>query len=172
MMKYNGIAPVALCLFLLLMTGCGKQDKRPEGYPEIYPITVQVNEKGQPFPNAGVRFESNSALEYAIVGTTDETGKAVLETAMGSYIAAGCPLGTYKVTISKFDREEVDKLIEQQKQLPPEVEDLKLAAKIAAAESSAKPLVPKQLLRSDMTPIEVTVDESSTAFTFDVNEYK
>ncbi|MDO5552614.1 MAG: hypothetical protein Q4G68_02520 [Planctomycetia bacterium] len=172
MIKYRSAVLLATSVLLIATLGCGAKDKRPEGFPKLYPITVQINNNGQPFSGAGVRFETNDGAQYSIVGTTDEMGKAVLETAMGSYFAAGCPLGTFKVTINKFDREELDKLVEQQKNLPPQVEDLKLAAKITQLEDNMKPLVPKKLLRADTTPIDVTVDESSTEFTFDVNEYK
>lgn len=137
---------LALIALLCAVTGCSKDD-RPEGLPDLQPLTVKVVQAGSPLAGASVRLVPTDASNpWALGGTTDDKGEAAIQT-HGKY--AGAPLGEYKVTISKVQSD---------------------AASTAADDPSGAPaadafqLVDVAYQSEEKTPttISVTADEEST----------
>ncbi|MCL2622497.1 MAG: prealbumin-like fold domain-containing protein [Planctomycetaceae bacterium] len=96
------VLSIVLLLAAFLMTGCG--EKLPDGMPRLYPASVAITQEGTPLAGAVVQLfpvnEANAA--WGPGGTTDESGVVVLQT-NGRY--KGVPLGEYKVTVTKNERE-------------------------------------------------------------------
>ena len=84
---------------LILSAGCSEVE-RPEGLPELYPMTLQVEQSGDPLVGASVQlFPSDGTPgEWVIGGSTNARGEAVLMT-HGRF--EGAPAGNYKVTVNK-----------------------------------------------------------------------
>ena len=96
---------VSFLLLLLtasLMTGCG--ESRPAGMPRLYPATITITQEGTPLDGALVQLipEDSANSSWGPGGTTDASGRVVLQT-NGKY--KGAPLGEYKVTVSKKEKE-------------------------------------------------------------------
>lgn len=88
------------CLGLLVLTaGCG--EPRPEGLPELYPVTLTITQDGAPLADASVTlFPQDSALaRWPSGGQTDASGNVQITT-FAKY--PGAPAGTFKVTVTKL----------------------------------------------------------------------
>lgn len=86
---------VAMGCFLFI--GCG--EKRPDGMPKLYPVTLVISQEGQPLAQASVSAIPESGFaQFSSGGVTDDSGTVVLFT-HGQY--KGMPLGKYKVTVQK-----------------------------------------------------------------------
>lgn len=90
-----------VCLVLALLPnvfGCG-QVKRPDGMPELYPVTITVLQNGTPLEGARVgSFPADTALaQWGGGGTTDASGKIT----MHSYGFKGLVAGEHSITVSK-----------------------------------------------------------------------
>ena len=100
-MKNNQIfrlsSAVLLCLAFSIC-GCDKTPK-PDGLPDLSPLTIAVTQDGSPLAEASVCLNPVSGTWNAI-GKTDATGKVALYT-QGRYV--GVAEGTYKVTVVKDD---------------------------------------------------------------------
>jgi len=89
--------------FVIFHIGCGGP-ARPAGMPRLYPASIEVVQEGTPLEGALVQLvsEDPEIERWGPSGVTDASGVAVLQTD-GRY--AGAPLGTYKVIVSKRERE-------------------------------------------------------------------
>lgn len=85
------LAVVATACFV----GCAK--KTPDGMPKLYPCSVTLTQGNAPLADATVTL-ANDSIEWAVSGTTDEKGVAVIYT-HGTY--AGAPEGDYVVVVQK-----------------------------------------------------------------------
>jgi len=95
--------PVFLALLLAAtLTGCGKQ--RPDWLPELYPMTIIIIQDGKPLEGASVQLIPSDSGRFAVSGTTDIAGQAVLKTS-GQY--SGVPAGQYKVVVTKTEIEKI-----------------------------------------------------------------
>ena len=81
--------------FLFVFAGCGEQ--RPEGFPKLYPVTLDFAQEGKPLDNAVVRLYSEE-VAWVISGRTDSGGRVRFLT-HGKY--PGVPAGTYKISVVK-----------------------------------------------------------------------
>ena len=77
--------------------GCNKQTL-PEGMPELYPLTINVTQGGEPAEDVLLTFYADS-LAWGVGATSDAMGKAVIMT-QGQY--KGAPAGDYTVIASKY----------------------------------------------------------------------
>jgi len=84
------------------MTGC--RENLPAGMPKLYPASVTVTQEGKPLAGALVQLipEDSANSSWGPGGTTNTSGVVVLQT-NGKY--KGAPLGKYKVTVSKREKE-------------------------------------------------------------------
>ncbi len=92
----------------IVFTGCqGK--KRPDGFPKLYSVTLEVLQKGQPAEGVAITLVSkNQSVPWAVGGKTDASGKAILVT-HGQY--RGVPNGEYSVIMSKTETDNIDELL-------------------------------------------------------------
>jgi len=92
----------ASAMTLIGLVGCGGE-KKPEGFPPLYPVTLHVTQEGKPLEGASVTLAApDGSLPWVVGGTTDADGKVKLKT-QGKY--DGAPAGKYNVQISKVVRE-------------------------------------------------------------------
>ena len=85
---------IALAAFSL---GCGK--KKPEGMPDLEPVTLTVTQDGAPCADAQINLLSlDPSNKWTSGGTTDALGVVALAT-HGQY--KGVPVGKYKVSVFK-----------------------------------------------------------------------
>ena len=96
---------IVLLLVVFFLSGCGGQ-ARPDGLPKLYPVSITVIQEEAPLEGAMVQLvakdEDSVLLRWGPTGVTDASGVAVLRTD-GKY--DGAPLGTFKVVVSKNERE-------------------------------------------------------------------
>jgi len=99
----NFVLPCVLILFSL--AGCSKQLK-PDGFPPLYPASVQVIQDGKPLEGALVSLHGtqDSPLKWGVFAETDSNGKAVFVTHGKFY---GAPEGEYLITVEKEEVVEV-----------------------------------------------------------------
>lgn len=95
------------CLLVLticatFLTAC-KKDSRPEGLPDLYPLSVKILQDGAPLEGASVTLVSGDAalMRWPCGGLTDAQGIAVINT----YGFDGAPAGNFKVTVAKMIEE-------------------------------------------------------------------
>lgn len=84
------------------LAGC-KKDSRPEGLPDLYPISVKVIQDGAPLEGAHVAFISSDPklMRWPCGGATGADGIAKINT----YGFDGAPEGKFAVTVSKYESE-------------------------------------------------------------------
>jgi len=88
-------------LLLFATSGCG--EKYPEGMPKLVKVSLTFTQEGQPLQGATVSlFSEDPNFQWAVGGSTDNSGVAVLKT-HGSY--AGAPEGRFKICVRKYVRE-------------------------------------------------------------------
>lgn len=85
----------------LLLAGCNSAVSAPK-YPDPVPVEGVVMLDGKPLENAYVNFVPIGADMLTASGTTDESGKFVLETGSGPTAKEGAIPGRYKVCISSL----------------------------------------------------------------------
>ncbi len=95
------------CLILLalcasFLTAC-KKDSRPDGLPDLYPISIKILQEGAPLEGASVTLVSGDAalMKWPTGGVTNAEGIAVMNT----YGFEGAPAGNFKVTVAKMVEE-------------------------------------------------------------------
>ena len=90
-------------LFLLvfvsvgMLAGCSGAP-RPDGFPKLYPVTLTIQQDGQPLAGAMVMLIPSSPQQWGVGGTTDAQGKVNIRT-HGQH--DGAPEGNYAVVITK-----------------------------------------------------------------------
>lgn len=96
--------PFVLLFFLVpFLFGC--EEKRPEGMPQLCPVTLEFTQDGAPCVGASVQLVADGeAGKWPIGGSTDAGGKARLMT-YGKY--DGAPEGNFKIVVSKVERERI-----------------------------------------------------------------
>ena len=89
----------ALLLTLTFLTGC-TGEKKPDGFPPVYPTTIIVTQEGQPLAEATVLLcaESEALQKWSVAGQTDATGAANVIT-YGKF--PGAPAGDFTVVVTK-----------------------------------------------------------------------
>ncbi|MDR2641589.1 MAG: hypothetical protein LBC74_02220 [Planctomycetaceae bacterium] len=92
-------------LFSLVLFGCG--ENKPDGLPKLQPVTLRFTLDGQPCDSASVHLIPQENSPWVVGGSTDTTGTVVLKT-HGKF--SGVPIGKYKITVSKVEREDVGEL--------------------------------------------------------------
>ena len=97
--------PTVCCasfVFVLVFSGCSSE-KRPPGFPKLYPVSLKVIQEGKPLSEAAVSLrKADNSMTWSIGGRTDERGIAVLRT-HGKF--NGAPEGMFKVTVEKVINE-------------------------------------------------------------------
>jgi hypothetical protein len=87
-------------LSLILLGGCNRGPKRPDGFPKLYPCKITITQGGTtPLEGATVTFVNKAgSIEWSTGGRTDANGIAEIKTAVNF---SGVPEGEYSVRVSK-----------------------------------------------------------------------
>ena len=151
---------------LFVFVGCSH---RPKGMPETLPCKIVVMNGDVPQADYFVSLyltTGNGAL--TMMGRTNASGVADIQTCLADYTAKGAPAGEYKVTF--------DKPVE----LPPDGVD---ASKLSFAEHGAYHakrkaemeklrIVPIRLTQQSTTPFEMKLEKGGESkWTFDLKEH-
>jgi len=93
-----------LCGMALMLCGCRQEAPKPDGFPELYPVVLQIQQSGQPLADAHVVLYATETENSFWVsgGGTDASGNVVIRT-HGNF--EGCPAGQFKVCVSKTETE-------------------------------------------------------------------
>ena len=96
------ISLFVLSLAAFVFTGCG--EKLPDGMPKLYPTLITVIQEGEPCEGALVQLfpEDSTLSQWGASAVSDAKGVAEMLT-NAKY--KGAPLGKYKVTVMKRERE-------------------------------------------------------------------
>lgn len=148
-MKAEGIIFLFLTGIGMLFCGCGG-DKRPEGMPELKPVTLTITQDGAPLTNASVTLiaqDSANAI-WPAGGTTNSSGVLKVKT-MSKF--DGAPIGKYKIVVEKTETTGADTAVESSDE-----------AGATAAKSDVKSynLVESQFRSAASTPLELEVTAS------------
>ncbi|MDO5566319.1 MAG: hypothetical protein Q4G59_06645 [Planctomycetia bacterium] len=99
---------LTLVFFVVISAGC-KGEKRPKGFPELYPVTLEVLNEGKPAEDVAITLVSkDQSIRWSVGGRTDASGKAILMT-HGQY--RGVPSGDYSVTMTKTDMDNKEEFL-------------------------------------------------------------
>ncbi|MDR1385889.1 MAG: hypothetical protein LBJ67_18855 [Planctomycetaceae bacterium] len=162
---------VCLALTLIFIIGCGGT-KKPDGFPQLISHTVIVNNNGKPEKDVTiVLLPQDVSGSWAVSGTTDSSGKAILATSQGSYTQSGCPAGKYKTVLTKNVRpsfevssEEYDKMTDAQR--------AEYGVKMKAEMKKLSVIVPQSLTSPTTTKLIVDVSDSNKEVSVDLKDYK
>lgn len=142
--------------------GCAGPEK-PEGMPDLLPVTLVLTQDGTPLAGANVALapvEQTAGRNWTSGGMTDESGTVVIST-YGKF--RGAPAGTYKVALRKtketgpISRDDGPEGIAEYKQW--EAEHAKELAQIKTVSC-----IEKAYTSAATTPLEITVDQGNTRF--------
>lgn len=100
-MKFQRLFLVGALAFACVSSfGCGGE-KRPEGFPELYPISIKILQEGTPLEGASVNLIAQDArlARWPAGGNTNADGVVELRT----YGYEGAPAGTFKVLVMKTE---------------------------------------------------------------------
>lgn len=135
-----------LILFLLVvvLAGCSRE-RRPEGFPKLYPCTVQITQDGAPVSGVNVSLvHPELTARWAVGAETDESGNATIRT----HGFDGAPKGRYKIVLSKTVTEGRGRLGDEHGNRG--WEDMKIMS-----------LVGKEYETAEETPLEIEVKKAA-----------
>ena len=148
----------SLCLFILLVSlacipGCKKNAPIKTDV-----VTGVITMDGAPLAGARVTFSPVDASGSVAIGTTDDSGKYILQTLLGAADAGTTP-GDYIVSVSKTVNEPTGK--QEMSESAGEMMDIMIA----------KELVPAKFTNKKSTPHKATVVANQpNSFDFDVSK--
>lgn len=146
----------ALAIALFVTAGCGGE-KRPDGLPPTFPLSVKVLQEGTPLADATVAFYfADGSMNWTIGGMTDAAGVAKMYT-HGKF--DGVPEGNYNVTVSKM-------IYEGKAEYDAAMESGDTAA-ARAIEVNAWQLVGDEYMIPGKTPIKVEVKKDTKTLEVD-----
>ena len=95
------VSSAMLLGMFFVIPGCQRGEPRPEGMPELFPVSVTIVQDGTPLADASVRLIPDEGTSpWSSGGSTGANGVAVLRT-HGRY--QGVPAGSYRMTVSKIE---------------------------------------------------------------------
>ncbi|MDO5553821.1 MAG: hypothetical protein Q4G68_08665 [Planctomycetia bacterium] len=107
MSRHYGVTRFSiLFLAMIILFGC-KGEKRPEGFPKLYPCSIRVTQDNEPLANANLILyaDTDEYDRWSVGGTTNEQGVATIVT-NGKF--TGAPQGSFTVVITKESQEKRD----------------------------------------------------------------
>lgn len=103
-------------VFFFSFLGCGGE-KRPADLPDLFPVSVTIEQEGKPVPGAVVTLNhADGDAKWSASCETENDGVAKNFFTNGKY--KGVTQGKFKVCVRKLEREAVEKV-----DLPPEPTD-------------------------------------------------
>jgi hypothetical protein len=90
---------VVLLLLFLFGCSCNHTPLKPEGFPQLYPCTVIVEQESKPISGVQVSMRSTDpSVTWSVGGTTDTNGTLKVLT---HGVHLGAPAGEYKILLIK-----------------------------------------------------------------------
>lgn len=168
-MKY-GKTLLILAACLVFCIGCGKG--KPEGMPDLYPVSITITKGATPVADANVFLvPASSSGSWSVNGITDANGVATIKTSQGDWKQPGAPEGEFNIYITKLAKiEEPEK--------PADMETNEAAKSEYFAErlkrlEAANKEIPKALTSASTSGLKITVASGSeTNETFDLSQYE
>lgn len=157
-MKVRPALSSALLGFFVVVTfaGCGASN------PSTYPVTGTVTYQGKPLAGANVGFSATDENTRGAIGVTDSQGKYTLTTfEQGD----GAMAGTFKVTVSKYDRptappvQMADPSADTGSEMPADY-----TPETTPAAPAPKNLLPQKYFRPQTTPLSFTVEAGENTY--------
>lgn len=127
------------------LVGC--TEKRPDGMPDLHPISVTLTQDGQPLAEASVLLLSDdeSLTRWGVGGSTDQNGVATIRT-YGKY--PGAPAGEYRVIVMKTETE-----------TDPATQNKNWTPKFPGDGEKVYHLVDQQYSNPNSSPLKVTIEK-------------
>ncbi|MDR3108571.1 MAG: carboxypeptidase-like regulatory domain-containing protein [Planctomycetaceae bacterium] len=168
-MRFTFYCWVCILLFVVMM-GCSQSNK-PKDFPNLVPVKITVIDGTTPIEGVSVvLMQTDTGTSLVAGGNTDKAGVLNVTTSQATYQAKGCPVGKYKVTLSKSPKLPSEKTREEINQMTPEETDA--YTKIITKEAKqAKPIIPPSLSSITTTKLEVEIPSGGTEITININEY-
>lgn len=86
-------------LSLSLAAGCSR---RPQGLPDLYPVTITVQCDGRPVPGVSIlAIPTEEKVNFVFAANTDDSGVAKIGASHAGKFYAGLPLGKMNLNIDK-----------------------------------------------------------------------
>jgi len=151
-------------LAVCVLSGCDGE-KRPAGFPPIFPCEITITQGGKPLEGALVRLMPEGTSSWVIGGNTNASGTATIRT--DKY--AGVPAGTFKVTVSKI----YETPTQIQKPAETGTTFAEWEAWRAAMDAEKRPRykhVKEEFENVDQTPLSITITKGKNKETFDLGE--
>ena len=147
--RYTCFIAFLVAGFLPCFLGCAKEN-RPDGMPELFPVTITILQDGAPLEGARVgTFPTDTALaRWGGGGITDASGRVT----MYSYGSRGLIAGEHKVTVNKEDFTR-----------PPGME--------TADRDEYEFFVDTKFWSTGTTPLTIDVQRNTKAFTLEVESF-
>lgn len=138
----------------LIFCGCFGE-KRPEGFPDIYPCEIKITQEGQPLSDATiVLFNGQPDLDrWAVSGITDQSGLAQMKT-NGKY--PGAPLGNFTVCVSREELSEGEEKI--------------IGGEKIKTDQKKFLLVEKKYSDSASSPLKISIEKKKNHFDLDAGK--
>lgn len=149
---------------IVLSLGCGGGRAKPKDMPDLYPCNVTITQDGAPLVGATVVLASTiSDFKWSGIGTTNEKGVAEIYT-NGFY--KGVPLGTFKVSVSKTEREGPE--LPDEDTLPEDPNERKKIIDPIKKQIAYYDIVAAEYMDGKTTPLEIEITSGKNDQTFDV----
>ncbi len=152
LLKSIGLRCLIVACCLVVLSGCGSKKLKTE---QVSGIVIM---DGKPVAGATVTFSPvDRTKSHPATGTTDETGKYVLQTMLGD-VDAGTTPGEYKVMITKT--EDIETGRSSKITVGDKVEEVK--------EKRSENKLPAKFASASSTPLKATVTSGSNKIDFDL----
>jgi hypothetical protein len=167
--KYFCIAYFALSF--VWNFGCSYQ--KPEGFPQVVPYTIVVNNDGQPENDVSIFLVPDNAIRGVWVagGNTNMSGKSILVTSQGGYRIRGIPEGKYQVCFNKQLPDPPGKVSENEYKKMSNREKEAYGEKMRLEREKIPLIVPSILTKPETTPIAIDVSANGETV-IDLKDYR
>jgi len=161
---------LSLVLVSVLFSGCA--DKKPSGFPEVYPCTIKILKDGAPLNKVSIVLDATTPAFHNIgySGETNSQGTAVIETRYPDYHTKGVPAGEYRVLLKKREVIEGEKTLEELRRMNSEELEV-YTAEIERKRRTHVPTIPPKFWEFETSPLRITVERGGVDITFDINDF-
>ena len=90
---------IALTFTALTLVSCDRGPMKPDGFPQVYPVTLRLEQDDKPLSGADVMLVSDEIGKWSCGGVSNDNGIVTVRT-HGQF--SGAPLGRHKIIVSKI----------------------------------------------------------------------
>ena len=155
----------------LVCSGCGGQ-QTPEGFPPLSPLTIVIQNGGQPVDQVPFQLvPENASVSWGVAGQTGSSGEGAATTSQGTFSARGCPEGKFIVLLTEPTRLTGLELTEEESRRMTQEESDAHAAKLAEARRNRPRIIPEAFSSSAAQPVIVDVAKGTQRIVLELSEY-